>query len=277
MRQDKEAILKTLYMKFLSCVIIYLAGISFCFSQTDSLALKKSKKHIYVSAIAGIPIYNDFGYKNDVSQDHYNIAKSKNKPIYGLNFDFDFNHFTINILANYSKNEFSGNQYKLVVAQLNSGSHQVPIYKYYEIYQTIKYDYLQFGAGLGYNLWHKKHNFALTANVMYNLVNSIKISSYYAPNSALNDRDTSNVYLTKNHKSQDVNGTIAVYGNLRFTYSYLLSKKVMLSFSLNSSFGLFDNYYSSSGSPDYDNSAFGYYVYYQRLIYPAVGIKYMLK
>ena len=277
MRQDNEAILNSVYMKFLSFIIIYLAGISFCFSQNDSLALKKSNKHIYVSAIAGISVYNDFGYKHSVSQDHYNIAKAKNKIICGLNFDFGFNHFTINILANYSKNEFSGNQYKLVVAQLNSGSHQVPLYKYYEIYQNIKYDYLQFGAGLGYNIWHKKHNYALTANVMYNLVNSIKISSYYAPNSVLNDRDTSNVYLAKNHKSQDVNGTIAVYGNLRFTYSYLLSKKVLLSFSLNSSFGLFDNYYSSSGSPTYYNSDFGYYVYYQRVIYPAIGIKYKLK
>lgn len=264
-------------MKFLVYVIIYLACTSFCFSQNDSLAFKKNKRHIYVSTIAGVPIYNDFSYKNYIGQDHYNIAKSKNKIICGLNFDLDFNHFTINILTNYSKNEFSGNQYKLVVGQSNSGTHQAPLYKYYEIYQNIKYDYLQFGAGLGYNIWHKKHNFALTANIMYNLVNSIKISSYYAPNSVLNDRDTSNVFLVKNYKSEDVNGTIALYGNIRFTYSYSLARKIMLSFSLNSSFGLFDNYYSSSGSPDYDNSSFGYYVYYQRLIYPAVGIKYKLR
>lgn len=244
------------------------------YSKNDSL-VKSNKKQICVSALIGTPVYNKFGYNNRPGHEKV-IATSKSKLAAGLLFNFNFNHFTINILSNYCQNEFYGNNYKLAVGQLNAGSHQVPIYKYYEIYQRIKYDYLQAGIGFGYNKGYKKSNFSVTANFLHNFYTQVYVSSYYAPNSKLNDKDTVFVKLVKNHKSIDVATSFSIYGNLNFTYSYSLNTKLMVCLSVITSYGLID-IYSSSGSPSYYNDDFAYYLGEQKSVCPMVGIKYRLK
>ena len=208
-----------IYVKLLIFFTLFLSNGTLCFSQDDSLISKKNKKHIYASATLGIPVYNTFVYKNDVRQNNYNVTKSKKKIIYNMSFDFDFNHFSLNILTNYCENEFNGNSYKLIGSQLNSGSHNVPIYKYFEIYQTVKYSYLQIGTGFGYNRWYKKHHFSITANFMYNIITKIAINSHFTPNSSYNGSDTTNIRLVKNYTLKDVNTSNALYANLKLTYS----------------------------------------------------------
>lgn len=244
------------------------------YSKNDSL-VKSNKKQFFISATIGAPVYNKFGHKNSISQSKSVNASSKSKIAAGLNFDFNFNHFTLNILSNYCQNEFDGSAYNIIVAQLNSGSHQIPIYKYYEIYQRIRYDYVQAGIGFGYNKGYKKNHFSVSVNFLHNFYTDAHVSSYYSPGSALNDRDTVNFKLVKNHKSKDITTSFSIYGNLNFSYSYRINKKFMACASVISSYGWLD-VFSSSGSPSYDNSDFAYYLRSQISICPMIGMKYRL-
>ena len=249
-----------------SCITVY--------SRNDSLI--KSRRHVFVSAMIGIPVYNKFGDQNSPGQHKLATSFSKSKIAAGLNFNFQLNHFVINVLGNYCQNEFNGNPYKLVIAQVNWGSHQVPIYKYYEIYQRVRYDYLQAGIGFGYNKRHKKSNFSLSVNFLHNFYTNVSVSSFYVADSGLNDKDTVNFKLVKNHKSNDVSSSFSIYGNLNFLYSYNITPKFMACASVITSYGLID-VYSSSGSPSYNNSDFAYYLGTQKSICPMIGVKYRLK
>ncbi|MCF8423649.1 MAG: hypothetical protein K9H41_04835 [Bacteroidia bacterium] len=262
------------YFKLIYSISVFFICYVSCIGQTDTIGNRK-QKNMYASFSFGSPLHNRLGYKNDVSQPNSYQSNSKNKIFYNFNLDFNFNHFTLNLFTNYLKNEFKGNSYLLRGYQLNDGSHNAPIYKYFEIYQIVKYNYLQIGTGIGYNVWRKKNNFAITSSFIYNLKTDIVVSSFFKTNSTFNNADTSMISLVKNHKVDRINKGFAFYGNIRFTYSRLLSKKMLFCFSINGTYGIL-NVYSNESDPYYDNGQLGYIIQFQKLIYPTIGIKYKI-
>jgi hypothetical protein len=265
------------YLKLVFSISIYFYSLNFALAQLDSSNFKKQTKFIYASVSVGVPIINEFSFNNNLNEKKTHKTNPKIKPIYNLNFDFNFKHFSLNIFSNYCFNEFNGNSYLLRGYQTNAGSHNTPSYKYFEIYQKIKYNYLQIGTGLGYNFWVKKNNFSVMANVMYNALSKVIISSYYTNNPTLNNSDTTSIKLVKNYTiDRDyVDKSFAFYSNLKLTYSHILSKKTLVSFSLNTTFGLL-SLSSTRDYPEVDNGAFGYIINYQKVVYPTLGIKYKL-
>jgi hypothetical protein len=238
-----------------------------CLSQSDSLRKKDRKTHIYVSAMAGIPVYNKFVYDYFWGGNTHYESNSKKKLICGVNVDFDIHHLTLNLLTNYSQNEFSGKTYSLQVFE--------PRIRLYDIYQRVQYNYFQIGTGLGYNISRKKHFFSLTANVMCNLITDIRFSSFYSPESGINDKDTIYTTLAKNYKSNDVSQNFELFANLRFIYSYALSKRFRACVSLNAALGALGNR-TLVGYPTVDSYSLGYFILQQKVVYPQVGIKYRL-
>ncbi len=238
-----------------------------CFSQSDSLRKKERNTRISISAMAGIPVYNKFVYDYFWGGNTYYESNSKKKLICGVNVDFDIRHLTLNLLTNYSQNEFSGKNYSLQVDQ--------PRIRTYDIYQRVRYNYFQIGTGLGYNISRGKHFFSLTANVMCNLITDIRFSSFYSPGSGINDKDTIYTTLAKNYKSNDVSRKFELFANLRFIYSYTLSKRFLACVSLNGALGALGNR-TLLGYPTVNNYSLGYFILKQKIIYPEVGVKYRL-
>lgn len=256
-----------LFLKILLSTALSISMHLSCLSQSDSLKKKERSTRIYVSAMAGIPVYNKFVYDYYWGGNTKYESNSKKKLICGVNVDFDIHHLTLNLLTNYSENEFSGKTYSLQVNQ--------PRIKIYDIYQRVQYNYFQLGTGLGYNISRKKHFFSLTANVMCNLITDIRFSSFYSPESGINDKDTIYTPLAKNYNSDDVPHNFELFTNMRFIYSYALSRRLLASVSLNASLGALGNR-AMLGYPMADSYSLGYFILQQKVVYPQVGIKYRL-
>lgn len=248
------------------------------FSQIDSTR----KQQIIFSFNMGMPLYNQFTYYSNnhdfitgADNQTQRTAYSKLRLLYNFNFEHNIRHFTVNFLCNYSQNEFNGAAYLIQGKQISGP--RAPSYKKLEIYQTVKYNYLQAGFGLGYNHWIKKHNISITTNILQNIFDKIFVSSYFVKNSQYNDQDSSAVVLVKNYPVKDAENNftntpgIGMYANMKLTYSYALYKSLYLSASLNSSFGLLNT--RSTKDPYLDNAYLGYVIQQQKILSFNVGIR----
>lgn len=244
-----------------------------CLGQKDST---KNKHQVFLSFNVGLPLYDHFDYYVQ-QRSLLTDGKSKRKPSFNFSLEHNIKHFTINVLLNYSLNEFNGEPYNTDVKYLYSNYNNLMGYKSFEVYQTVKYNYLQAGIGIGYNHWIKKHNIALTTNLQKNIYTNVKLSTNYTNNPTYNNQDTSQVVLPKNFKPTDIKSDRDLYLNMKLTYTYALLKKLHLSLSFNASYGLLNTYSLSAlnSGRQYENS-FGYSIYTQKLIFGAIGVRYKL-
>lgn len=242
-----------------------------CLGQKDSI---KSKHQLYFSFNVGLPIYNNFDFRNE-QQGFPRGANSKRQPSYNFSFEHNVEHFTINLLFNYSLNEFNGDPYYTWGKYIHSFNNQ-EVYKSFEVYQTIKYNYLQTGLGIGYNKWIKKHNIAITANFAKNVFTNIIVSTNYTTNSYYNNQDTSQIQLPKNFRPTGVSKNRDLYVNLKLSYSYALTKRLCLSLSLNASYGLLQTHTPSIQATGIvrDDNTLAYSIYTQKMLYSNFGIRY---
>jgi hypothetical protein len=166
-------------------IIFFSLMTSAIFGQKDSSV---SQHQLFFSFNLGIPVYNSFNYSSE--QTHLlRSVNSKRKPSLNFSFEHNIEHFTINLLFNYSFNEFEGEPYYSEGAYIRSNTNQ-EVYKSFEIYQTVKYNYLAAGLGLGYNRWIKKHNLMVSANFQKNIFTDIILSTNYTSNAIRNNQDT---------------------------------------------------------------------------------------
>ncbi|MES2762687.1 MAG: hypothetical protein V4677_10780 [Bacteroidota bacterium] len=259
--------------KKLFFILILGLTISSFYGQKDST---KSKHQLFFSFNVGLPIYNSFDYRNE-QQGLPRGADSKRKPSLNLNFEHNIEHFTINLLFNYSFNEFNGDPYYTWGKYIHSYNNQ-EVYRSFEVYQTIKYNYLQAGLGLGYNHWIKKHNIALTANLQKKIFTDIIVSTNYTTNSYFNNQDTSQIQLPKNFRPLDIEKNRDLYLNMKLMYTYALTNKLCLSLSISASYGLLQTYSPSVRESGIvrDDKTLAYGIYTQKMLYSNLGIRYKL-
>ena len=237
-------------------------------SQSDSGLLNKKNKSIYISASAGIPIFNQFIF-SDFNEKNIYKSYSDKKIIYNLNFDISRKHFTYSFFSNFIQNDFIGSLY--LFRKFSSRSP----YEYNEVYQKVKYNYLQFGGGLGYNYNCKKNNFCITINAAYNVYSKFYISTYYTQNLTYNNKDTSGV-LYKNIEVDILDKYYNINLNLRLSYSYLFNKNLAFFTTINSAYNFLRlNMYETGANVS--SSYLAYRIYGQKIIYPTLGLKYKLK
>ena len=261
--------MKTIHKIIIGCYFILIS--LNCISQKDSI---KSKHQAYFSINVGVPLYNNFEYRIDGKTEVVN-TNTRLKPSYNFSFEHNIKHFTINLLYNYTINEFTGKPYFMQGSVIGYDIHYNAFHKDFEIYQKVKYNYLQLGLGLGYNHSFKKHNITATFNLLQNILTNLVLSSYYVQNSPYNDKDTSQIVLSKNFKATGIEKNLGFYANIKLMYTYGLSKHFHLSFSLSASYGLL-NTHSTSAPPYYNNTSLGYNLYYQKMIFSNIGIRYKL-
>ena len=244
-----------------------------CLGQKDST---KSKHQLFLSFNVGLPIYNHFDYR--VEQVGLIVdGKSKRKPSLNFSFEHNVNHFTFNFLLNYFQNQITGESFSTWGKYIYSTSNSQMNFQTFEIYQIVKYNYLQAGIGFGYNHWIKKHNIAITTNLQKNVFSNVIYTTNYVANSSHNNQDTSQVVLPKNYKSTDIEKKHDVYVNMKLAYTYAMFKRLHLLLSLNASYGLLNIYSPTvlkSGIPN--ENSLNYRILNQKLIFGTIGIRYKL-
>lgn len=244
-----------------------------CLGQKDST---KNKHQVFVSLSVGLPIYNHTDYRIE-SSGLILDGKFRWKPSLNFSFEHNIKHFTFNFLLNYFQNELTGESFSTWGKYIYSSSNNQMNFKTFEIYQIVKYNYLQAGIGVGYNHWIKKHNIAITTNFQKNVYSTIIYSTNYVTNSSHNNQDTSQVVLPKNYKSTDIEKKHDIYLNMKLAYTYAMFKKLHLLISLNASYGLLNIYSPSvvkSGIPN--ENSLNYQIFNQKLIFGSIGVRYKL-
>lgn len=253
---------------------ILLIVCSNSFGQRDSI----KKQQIFLSLSAGVSLFTQFTYNVSDYNNVERTAYAKPRPLYSFSFEHNIKHFTINFIYGYTQNEFIGSPYFIQGKYLYTPYHSESVYKKLEIYQKVKYNHFQLGFGLGYNHWIKKHNISITTNILQNIFDRVIVSSNYVKGSQYNDQDTTAILLAKNYRNKSSERgaftitDLGIYANMKLTYSYALYKNIFLSFTLNGSFGLLDNY-SSNNTPYYDNYSLGYRLLAQKTISCSFGVR----
>jgi hypothetical protein len=252
--------------------LLFLISIS-SFSQKDSI---KTKHQVFLSFNVGLPVYNNFVYRNESR--HLTVdGKSKRKSSFNFGLEHNVNHFTFNLLINYFQNELIGEPFGTFGNYIYSANSNQMNFKTFEVYQVVKYNYLQAGIGFGYNHWIKKHNIAITTNLQKNIFTKIIVSTNFTDNAANNNQDTSQVVLPKNFEPTDIKKNRDLYLNMKLTYTYALLKKLHLSLSLNVSYGLLNTYSPSVVQLGKQNeNSLNYSIFNQKLIFGTVGVRYKL-
>lgn len=243
------------------------------FSQIDLNGGSHNKnKSVFISGSIGIPIYNQLLLYNRFEKVKENKAFSKSKLMCTLNLDFNKNHFTLNSFVSYIQNEYNGNSYHMDRNTMYPNGKPY----YFDVYQHVKYNYIQIGLGCGYNKSFKKNNFSLITSVAYNAYTDINYSTNFSKNSSLNDNDTLKISLKKNkHFDRNDIFTFAFYIYFKISYNYMLSEKISICASLNSSIGYLEIYGIDDGFSA--NQDLGNEIRGQKIIYPTLGLKYKLK
>lgn len=264
------------HLKLLYTVSLILLFNEELFSQTDLIGgSHKKNKSVFITGSIGIPIFNQLLLYNHFEKVQENKAFSKSKLMCNLNLDFNKNHFTLNSFVSYIQNEYNGNSYH-IDGGYQIGTRPNATQKYFDVYQHVKYNYIQIGLGCGYNKSFKKNNFSLITNLAYNAYTDINYSTNFSTNSSLNDNDTLKISLEKNkHFDHNDVFSLAFYLYFKISYNYMLSEKISICTSLNSSVGYLEIYGLDDGvsaSQDLGNQIRG-----QKIIYPTLGLKYKLK
>ena len=260
--------MKSILKILISCFVLFSLN---CVGQKDSI----KKQQVFLSFNIGAPLYNQFTYKIDEDSEIL-TAISKPRPSFNFNFEHNINHFTINGLYTYSQNEFIGNSFIINGKSLGTAPHSATVYKHLEVYQKIKYNYLQIGLGIGYNHWIKKHNISLTTNIHQNVFSKIIVDVYYVENSPYNDQDTTAIKLARNLPVKfSAFDNLAFSASVKLMYTYKLNEKIFLSFSTDFS-AAFNNMSLDNISSYSGGTTLAYRISYQETMYANIGIRYKL-